>query len=508
MPRISNVPPFITDASSMRRDASVLSRDATARTVSLAFSSEIQVDRGSWIEVLSHSPGAVDLSRLNDGGAVLENHDWNAQRGVVESAWIDETDMRGRAVVRFSSTRQGVDLFTDVADGIKRHVSVGYHIVDAQVVGERDDGTPIVLATRWQPYEISIVTVPADTTVGIGRSARHPKERKSPSVPKSRNSGVRDTGLIGDLRAVLRDAMTAQPFRAHTPASAHRPTGYIPTPTKRSLILPLRTASLVGLFDADGNITHTPAGALAGEVVTMHGGIIANSRVAKAGAQVILRTESTNTFSVGNTLADVVLEHQPARFVNVDAVSFATVAEDADAPAVALASVVKAADLTANWGAAKMKAFSMELKRSDLHRAPVDDLLTEVMTAITQGLSRAADDVLLSAIAATAPDAFTLAALTSRGLRFGDVHALAGTSATGAAVGTDGVLRVAGVPAELTPDMAGSLIGEWSRAAVAINDEVTVIFERVNPNGRLKLSAWATMLPIIPDPSVFWTVGA
>jgi hypothetical protein len=277
---------------------------------------------------------------------------------------------------------------------------------------------------------------------------------------------------------------------------------------KRALTVPLRTTSLVGLFDADGNITHTPDGALAGEVVTLSGGIIANSRVAKTGAHVILRTESTNGFAVGKTADDVVFERTPARFVNVDAAQFGTVAEDADAPSVGLASVVRAADLTADWGAAKMKAFSMELKRSDLHRVKTDELLAEVMTAITLGVARAADEVLLSAITAAMPDAFTLAALASRGLRFGDVRALAGTSATGAAVGADGVLRVAGVPAELTPDMAGTLVGAWSRAGVAVNDEVTVIFERVNPNGRLALSVWATMLPVVPDASVFWKVSA
>lgn len=318
---------------------------------------------------------------------------------------------------------------------------------------------------------------------------------------------VRDSSIHNELRDLMRAAMMAQPFRAHTPFSASQPNGYIPTPMKRAMVLPLRTTSLVGLFDADGNITHTPDGALAGEVITLSGGITANSRVANAGAHVILRTESTNVFQVGNTTDAVVFERAPARFVNVDAAPFATVAEDADAPSIDKASIVHAADLTAAWGAAKMKALSMELKRSDLHSVKTDELLAEIMTATTLGLARAADELLLSAITAATPDAFTLAALASRGLQLGDVRALAGTSATGAAVGADGALRVAGVPAELTPDMAGTLIGAWDRAGVAINDEVTVIFERVNPNGRLALSVWATMLPVVPDPSVFWTVA-
>ncbi len=335
------------------------------------------------------------------------------------------------------------------------------------------------------------------------RDQRRAEERRIAEL-----KAVRDSGIHCDLRDLMHDAIYAQPRRAHIPQGATEPSGYFPAPMKRSLIVPLRTTNLVGLFDADGNLTHTPAGALAGEVVTLHGGIIANSRVAQAGAHVILRTESSNAFQVGKTSDAVVFERTPSRFVNIDAASFATVAEDADAPAVALSSIVHAADLTAAWDGATMKAFSMELKRSDLHRVKTDELLAEVMTAITLGVARAADALLLSAITAATPDAFTLASLASRGLRFGDVRALSGTAATGAAVGADGVLRVAGVPAELTANMAGTLVGAWDRAGVAVNDEITVIFERVDPNGRLALSVFATMLPVVPDASVFWKVSA
>jgi len=335
------------------------------------------------------------------------------------------------------------------------------------------------------------------------RDQRRAQERRAADLKT-----LRESSIHRDLRDLMREATVAQPFRAHIPTGSTEPASYPRTPMKRALVVPLRTTNLVGLFDKNGNIAHTPAGALAGEVITLSGGIIANSRVAKAGAHVILRAEDSNVFQVGKTPEAVAIERLPARFVNIDAAPFATVAEDADAPSVALASVVRAADLTADWGAAKMKAFSMELKRSDLHRVKEDELMAEVMTAITLGVARAADEVLLSAITAATPAAFSLAALASRGLQFGDVRALAGTSATGAAVGADGVLRVAGVPAALTPDMAGTLVGAWDRAAVAVNDEVTVIFERVDPNGRLALSVWATMLPVIPDPSVFYTVAA
>ena len=141
--------------------------DVEKRTVEVAFSSEEPVERWFGNEVLSHAAGAVDLSRLNDGGAVLFNHDWDDQIGVIERAWVD-ADRRGRALVRFGNGAKAAEKFQDVQDGILRHISVGYSIVNFEE--EVSDGNRTFTATRWQPYEISFVTVPADPTVGVGRS--------------------------------------------------------------------------------------------------------------------------------------------------------------------------------------------------------------------------------------------------------------------------------------------------------------------------------------------------
>lgn len=154
------------------RSAEVVGVDVDARTVELAFSSEAEVPRWFGIEVLSHDPVAVDLSRLNDGGALLDGHDWGKQRGVVERAWID-SDRKGRALVRFGKSAAADELFQDVVDRIKRHVSVGYRISAIKLTEERED-VDVYTVTRWEPYEISIVPIPADTSVGVGRSADMP----------------------------------------------------------------------------------------------------------------------------------------------------------------------------------------------------------------------------------------------------------------------------------------------------------------------------------------------
>jgi HK97 family phage major capsid protein len=148
--------------------------DDNTRTVELAFSSETPVERYWGIEVLDHSPGAVRLGRLNNGGALLLQHDGDRQIGVVASARVD-ADRMGRAPVRFSRGALGEEIYQDVRDGIRRLVSTGYIIHDLKPDGERD-GVPVYRITDWEPLEISIVSIPADASVGVGRSLTHNPE--------------------------------------------------------------------------------------------------------------------------------------------------------------------------------------------------------------------------------------------------------------------------------------------------------------------------------------------
>lgn len=151
------------------RTGEVREIDTERRTVELAFSSETPVSRWFGDEILDHSPGAVRLDRLEDGAALLVNHDWDDQVGVVERIEIGE-DRRGRAVVRFGRGARADEIFQDVVDGIRRHVSVGYMVHKVEIETRR--GEPdLVRVTDWEPFEISIVSVPADPAVGVGRQA-------------------------------------------------------------------------------------------------------------------------------------------------------------------------------------------------------------------------------------------------------------------------------------------------------------------------------------------------
>lgn len=145
------------------------SMDEENRTVELAFSSETVVRQWFGDEILDHGPQSVQLDRLRNGGAVLVNHNHDDQIGVVASARVDD-DRRGRAVIRFSKSNRGEEIFQDVRDGIRSLVSVGYRISKYDTT-EREGQPDLVRVMSWEPYEVSVVSVPADPSVGVGRNA-------------------------------------------------------------------------------------------------------------------------------------------------------------------------------------------------------------------------------------------------------------------------------------------------------------------------------------------------
>lgn len=152
------------------------------RTVEVAFSSETPVERFFGIEILDHSAGAVDLSRLNNGGPVLVDHDTGDQVGVIESARIDK-DRMGRATLRFGQSVRAEEIFQDVLDGIRPNISVGYR-VRSMVLEETEGKEETYRVTEWLPLEISFVSIPADAAVGVGRGAESEAQEIAVTVPE------------------------------------------------------------------------------------------------------------------------------------------------------------------------------------------------------------------------------------------------------------------------------------------------------------------------------------
>lgn len=163
------------------RDLPVNSIDVEKRTVEVAFTTGAAVRRRRWTgwdtsvpfdEILEVSRSAINLDRLNKGAPALDSHSayrTSSQVGVIEKAWIEGGE--GRCLIRFPS--KGVDpnadrMFAMVAEQIIRNVSVGYSIDEVRVVEPQKKGeVEKRIATRWTPFEVSFVTIPADADAQV-----------------------------------------------------------------------------------------------------------------------------------------------------------------------------------------------------------------------------------------------------------------------------------------------------------------------------------------------------
>lgn len=166
MDEITDIPERKSESKFTRADAmEVEIKDE--RRVQMSISSETPVARSFGDEVLVHSPEAIDLSFLNSGRApLLLDHDPEKQIGVIESVDLDANARKLRANVRFGKSALASEVYGDVADNIRGNVSIGYSI--NKMVKSSDGRT--FRATNWRPMEASIVSIPADVTVGVGRS--------------------------------------------------------------------------------------------------------------------------------------------------------------------------------------------------------------------------------------------------------------------------------------------------------------------------------------------------
>lgn len=141
--------------------------DVESRKVTLVASSEEPVTRSFGLEILSHKKEDIDMSFANSGKApLLYQHDDNQQIGKIERFYLDEKNKITIAEVVFSRNEQADQIFRDVVDDIRNCVSIGYQILGMRKVEEASEPT---FAVRFKVLECSIVSLPADPTVGVLR---------------------------------------------------------------------------------------------------------------------------------------------------------------------------------------------------------------------------------------------------------------------------------------------------------------------------------------------------
>lgn len=168
--------------------------DAAARTVDLSFSSDLPVMRWWGIEILSHEKGAMRMDRAKDGLPLLFNHDRDALLGRLRDCTVDYEDKKARGKAYFDSEGEGASRFRQIEAGILKDVSVEYQVHLMEEIPAKELGPelmemaaskklPVYRITDWEPFECSMVTVPADPTVGVGRTAGQAAEHKDQGVP-------------------------------------------------------------------------------------------------------------------------------------------------------------------------------------------------------------------------------------------------------------------------------------------------------------------------------------
>jgi len=153
--------------------ADVRSINEEQHTVDLVFSTGVPVDRiDYWTgkryrEVLSLDPTAVRLKRLNAGAPLLDAHSAFSVGDILGTVVPDSARLEGKkalATVRFSKREAVEPIWQDVRDRIIQNVSVGYrvHKFVEETNGDKN-ALPVRTAVDWEPYEISMVPMPADT---------------------------------------------------------------------------------------------------------------------------------------------------------------------------------------------------------------------------------------------------------------------------------------------------------------------------------------------------------
>lgn len=186
-------------------DATALQIRKEGAVTKLTFpaSSEAPVERWFGSEVLSHEKGAVRMDRMSGGSApLLFNHNWDDPIGMIDGARLENkrlvVDAHLFDTERANEVRQ-------MLDGGLRNVSLGYrmHVVEEDI----DEET--YTARDWEPFEVSIVTVPADPSVGLGRSLGQELEvrmlRASPPVHSTTAQTAERKEAMADANAAAVD---------------------------------------------------------------------------------------------------------------------------------------------------------------------------------------------------------------------------------------------------------------------------------------------------------------
>lgn len=187
----------------------------------LSFSSATPLKQRDWFdggfydEILDHSQKAVDLKRLKDIGVGLFNHDIDKVVGRLDDVRLDEAAGRCYCRMIFDSDEFSENIYQKVKNKTLKGISVGFRVYEWQHIndGETIDGIkgPAQVARKWEPLEVSVVSCPADPTVGIGRSIKkhkgsgrmNYKQKVRELLERANKDEISSGKLEAELRSIL-----------------------------------------------------------------------------------------------------------------------------------------------------------------------------------------------------------------------------------------------------------------------------------------------------------------
>ena len=302
--------------------------------------------------------------------------------------------------------------------------------------------------------------------------------------------------LVTEVQDLCRKAGPASGYTEQVAAGGIT-TGFVKTSGVAVRELDIRNTRYSDNRSNDEYVFH-PSARLPGETSTLAASIILNSLVSQAGARLIVTSPRP-----APTTSDVLALYPDAGvFRLVEPARYAYVPDGDEVTESGHPFFTAPIPMDDSFA----YAFRTKITRKQLNDVGGSRTHEAITNAITLGLANLADKVLLDAIIATTPQAYGLAKVAARGLRFHELRALVGTAASGASI-DNGKLYVSGVNAELTPAITGTVVGAFNRAAVAVSPYIQLHTERLNLNGDVYVTTWANMVPLIPDPTAFWTVS-
>lgn len=161
--------------------------DDENRIVEVSFSSEEPVERWYGKEILLHTKEAINFKPIKEVGSILINHDPNQRVAKPLKIWLDEENKKGRAIIQFGTTQKAMEAYQEIKDQTLRGVSVGYQVHKWLKLQEKEQWNgfkgPAYIAQRWSVFEFSLTPVPADPSVGVGRTVGQENKKEDKTMP-------------------------------------------------------------------------------------------------------------------------------------------------------------------------------------------------------------------------------------------------------------------------------------------------------------------------------------